>query len=120
MLSATATYRLYAGNLQASLERTAQKPIVSRETEYYKANIVNVKSIDDFLNDDRLYNYAMKAHGLEDMTYAKAFMRKALTEGIDNPRSFANTLSDPRYRDFVGTYNFARHGPVAMAFDKAQ
>lgn len=120
MLSATATYRLYAGNLEASLDRTAQKPIVSRETEYYKANIVNVKSIDDFVNDDRIFAYAMKAHGLEEMTYAKAFVRKALTEGIDNPRSFANTLSDPRYREFVETFNFARYGEAAIAFDRAQ
>lgn len=120
MLSATATYRLYAGNLEASLDRTAQKPIVSRETEYYKENIVNVKSIDDFINDDRIFAYAMKAHGLEDMTYAKAFIRKALTEGIDDPQSFANTLSDPRYRELVETFNFERYGEAALAFDRAQ
>ena len=35
-----------------------------------------MKSIDDFMKDTRLYNYAMKAFGLDDMAYAKAFMRK--------------------------------------------
>ena len=44
----------------------------------------NIKSIDDFLGNDRLFAFAMKAFGLEDMAYAKAFMRKVLTEGIDN------------------------------------
>ena len=44
------------------------------------------------------------------MTYAKAFMRKVLTEGIDDADSFANTLADKRYQDFAETFNFARFG----------
>ena len=44
------------------------------------------------------------------MTYAKAFMRKVLTEGIDKRDSFANRLADTRYREFVETFNFARYG----------
>ncbi|MBX2806936.1 MAG: DUF1217 domain-containing protein [Hyphomicrobiales bacterium] len=120
MLSVAATYQMYGLNLESALDRVSQQPVVSRETEYYKANIANVKSIDDFMNDDRLYQYAMKAHGLEDMTYAKAFMRKALTEGIDDPNSFANSLANSRYKDFVETFNFERYGETAIVFDRAQ
>ena len=50
------------------------------------------------LADDRLFKYAMKAHGLKDMDYAKAFMKKALVEGIDDTDSFANKLSDKLLR----------------------
>ena len=32
----------------------------------------------------RVFNYAMNAFGLGDMAYAKAFMRKVLTEGVDD------------------------------------
>ena len=74
--------RLISRNLVRSLEQTARKPEVARETTYYLAHIGDVKSIDEFLNDDRLFSYAMKAHGLSDMVYAKAFLRKVLTEGI--------------------------------------
>jgi len=50
----------------------------------------------------------MKAFGLEDMTFAKAFMRKVLTEGVATA-TFANRLSDKRYADFAG-FNFAALG----------
>jgi hypothetical protein len=45
-----------------------------------------VKSVDDLLKNDRLYQYAMKAHGLEDMTYAKAFMKKVLESDLSDPK----------------------------------
>ena len=70
--------------------------------------------------DGRLYNYAMKAFGLQDMAYAKAFIRKALTEGVDDDDSFANKLTDPRYSDFVETFNFARHGAATTVFDRTR
>ena len=82
---------------------------MERDSAYYLANIRSVKSIDDFIGNDRIFKYAMKAFGLEDMDYAKAFMRKVLTEGIDNPNSFANSLTDTRYREFAETFNFARY-----------
>lgn len=120
MLTATANYRLIADNLTRSLQTTASRPDIARQTEYYLAKIGEVKSIEDFLADDRLYRYAMKAHGLEDMVYAKAFMRKVLEEGIDSSESFANTLADRRYRDFAETFNFARYGSAATAFERTQ
>jgi hypothetical protein len=61
----------------------------------------------------------MKAHGLSDMTYAKGFMRKALEEGIDSRDAFAVKLVDKRYRDFVETFNFERHGTAATVFSRA-
>ena len=62
----------------------------------------------------------MKAFGLEDMTYAKAFMRKVLDEGIDKRDSFANSLTDQRYREFVETFNFARYETTTTIFDRTR
>lgn len=120
MLTTYTDYQLISKDLQKSLDRKAAEPIVAREVEYYLANIENVKSIDDFLGDRRLYAFAMKAFGLEDMTYAKAFMRKALTEGVEDKNSFANRLQDQRYKDFVKTFNFARDGEAATTFERAR
>ena len=52
--------------------------IRDRQTAYYKENIGNVKSVDEFLDNYQLYSYAMDAFGLGEMTYAKAFMKKVL------------------------------------------
>ncbi|HTV71660.1 MAG TPA: DUF1217 domain-containing protein [Rhizobiaceae bacterium] len=120
MLSTYASYQLIARDLPAALERVEKNPIVDRDTDYYLENITKVKSIEEFVNNDRLFRYAMKAHGLEDMTYAKAFMIKALKEGITSQDSFANKLTDKRYAEFVATYNFARYGENATSYNRAQ
>ena len=101
------SYRLIARDLTASLKRKAAEPTLARETAYYEANIGKVKTVDDLMSDRRLYTYAMKAYGLEDMTYAKAFMRKVLTEGTGSAASFANRLADERYVAFARAFNFA-------------
>ena len=120
MTTTYTSYKLIAADLATSLERVAEQPDVKRETEYYLSKIGEVKSIDDFFADSRLYNYAMKAHGLEDMAYAKAFMRKVLSEGVDSDDAFANKLSDSRYKELVESLNFARHGEAATSFDASQ
>lgn len=120
MFTAPIAYKLISADLSASLERTAQQPQVKRESENYLAKIGGIKSIDDFMSNDRIYSFAMTAFGLDDMTYAKAYMRKVLTEGIDKSDSFANRLADPRFKEFVETFNFARHGTATTAFGRAQ
>jgi hypothetical protein len=114
------SYGMISRDLSRSLSATAAKPQVARESAYYLANIGNVKSIDDFLGNSRLFNFAMKAYGLEDMAYAKAFVRKVLAEGVDKADSFANTLSDKRYRQLAADFNFARYGETTTVFDRTR
>jgi hypothetical protein len=120
VLSASVSYRAITENLDRSLKNVAAKPQVARETKYYMDNIGKVKTIDDFLSNDRLYKYAMKASGLNDMAYAKAFMRKVLEGGIDDKKSFDNSLADKRYQKFAETFNFARYNTATTAFDRTQ
>jgi len=94
--------------------------LVERETAYYKENIGKVKSIDDFMADSRLYNYAMKAFGLEDMAFAKAFVRKILTEGVTSDDAMANKLTDKRYKEFATVFDFAGKGAEATESTAAQ
>lgn len=114
MVSTYLSYNLVTRDLNASLNRVAKQTDVSREADYYKANISKVKSVDDFMKDDRLYNYAMKAYGLEDMAYAKAFMRKVLDSDLSDSDSFANKLTDTRYRDFAASFNFNEETAIAQ------
>lgn len=120
MINTYLGYQLISKDIGKSIERVQSEPMVKRETEYYRENITKIKNIKDFVADSRLFNYAMKAHGLEDMAYAKAFMVKALEGGIDSNDSFANKMTDKKYREFVDTFNFARYGDTATIFTKAQ
>ena len=101
MASTIAGYQLISSNLVRSLEQIARQPDVSSDTSYYLAHIGEVKSTDDFIGDSRLFSYAMKAYGLSDMTYAKAFLHRVLTEGVSGSSTFANKLVDVRYREFA-------------------
>lgn len=120
MFTTPTSYKLIAADLDGALKRIAAQPDVQRESKYYLSKISGIDTVEQFLADDRVYRYAMRAHGLEDMTFGKALMRKALKEGIDDPKSFANSLVDQRFRDFVATFNFARYGKTATTFDRAQ
>jgi hypothetical protein len=120
LLNTFTSYQLITKDINKSIDRIEQQPTVDRDTKYYLANITKVKSIDDFVNNDRLFKFAMKAYGLEDMDYAKAFMVKALKEGVTDPNSFANKLTDKRYAQFVSAFNFAANGADATIYNKAQ
>lgn len=120
MLSTYVSYQVIMRDLPKALDRVEKQPTVSRETEYYLENITKVKSIDEFVANRRLFSYAMKAFGLEDMTYAKALMVKALKGGVADSDSFANKLNDKRYREFVAAFNFASYGQNATVYNKAQ
>ncbi|MEM9999783.1 MAG: DUF1217 domain-containing protein [Pseudomonadota bacterium] len=119
MLPTAVSYLNVTRDLARSLDVVAQLPQNNREIEYYRENIGKIESIDAFLEDDRLYNFAMRAAGLSDMTYAKAFMRKVLEEGIDDQNSFANSLNDTRYREFAEVFNFNAFGAATTSFTRA-
>lgn len=106
MVSTYFSYSYITRNLKQSLARVEQQTDVAREEAYYKANIGKVKTVDDFMKDYRLYHYAMKAYGLEDMAYAKAFMKKVLESDLSDPKSFVNKLVDKRYQEFAAAFSF--------------
>ncbi|GJD52850.1 hypothetical protein OPKNFCMD_5617 [Methylobacterium crusticola] len=108
MVSTLTGYTLIARDLAAALRRKAAEPAVARETAYYQARIGQVRSVDALMADRRLYAYAVKAYGLEDMTYARAFMRKVLSEGAASRASFANRLADDRYVALARAFDFTQ------------
>lgn len=120
MVSTFTSYQIIARDIDRSLSRVESQPMVARETKYYLENIAKVTSIEEFVSDYRLFSYAMKAHGLGDMTYAKAFMVKVLEGGVSDADSFANKLADKRYREFAQSYDFAAYGETATVYSEAQ
>ncbi|MCJ2105832.1 DUF1217 domain-containing protein [Methylobacterium sp. E-041] len=119
MSSTFTDYRRISANMPKALDRTASESSVKREVDYYNSRIGDVKTIDDLLADTRLYTFAMKAYGLDDMIYAKAFTKKALTGGLTDANSFANRLSDSRYKDFVAAFDFNTYGDKTTARPEA-
>ncbi|MGV1791869.1 DUF1217 domain-containing protein [Rhizobium sp. A37_96] len=106
MISTYLGYVTATKDMASTLARIAKQAAVKGDQQYYDTHIGKVKNVDEFLSDYKLYSYAMKAYGLEDMTYAKAFMKKVLTSDLSDTSSFANKLTDSRYRQFAAAFNF--------------
>lgn len=120
MISTFLSYQSYAADLSKTLARVSSEAQVSRDAQYYRDNIGKVTSVDDFIDNTRLFSYAMKAYGLEDMTYAKAFMRKVLESDVNDSKSFVGKLTDPRFMAFAKAFNFSTDGTVTSSPVAAQ
>jgi Protein of unknown function (DUF1217) len=120
MMDVVSNFRRIVSDQDRALKTTESRPELKREIDYYRARIGNIRSLEEFMKDERLYRFAMTAFGLKDMIYAKAYMRKALTEGIDSPDAFSVRLADSRFREFVEAFNFKRYGSATTAFDRTQ
>jgi len=120
MLSTFTSYKLITNHLDRSLAvKAAEKP-VALEIDHYLQRIGSIHSIEAFLKDTRVFKFAMKAFGLEDLDYAKGLMRKVLTDGVADPKSYANRLNDDRFVAFATTFNFQRDGADATSTNAAQ
>ncbi|MBM6581995.1 DUF1217 domain-containing protein [Microvirga sp. BT689] len=115
MISTSTRYQIISNNMARTKATIEKDPVVKRETDYYLANIKNIKTIDDFIKNDRLFKYAMKAYGLEDMAYGKALIKKLLQGGVADPLSMANKMTNPLYKEFAKAFDFAAKGAAATS-----
>ena len=120
MVSTLASYRTIADNLSRWQTMTKTQPQIALATKYYLANVGKAKTIDAFIADTRVFNYAMTAYGLGDMTYAKGLMRKVLQGGVTNTQALANTMTDPRFKAFATAFDFVGKGTNATALTAAK
>lgn len=120
MISTFVSYRILAADLEKTLARVSSEAQMKRDSQYYNDTIGKVKSVDDFVNNPRVFSYAMKAFGLQDMTYAKAFMRKVLESDVSDSKSFVRKLTDTRFLEFAKAFNFSKDGKVAESPIAAQ
>lgn len=116
-MSTFTSYLLLSRDLPLTLSNLSKQRPVANAAQYYQANIGKVRNVDDLLGDQRLFTYVMKAAGLEDMTYAKAFIKKVLLSDLSDPKSFANQLTDKRYADLASAFNFTTKGELTAVTD---
>jgi len=84
----------------------ARAPTQQRETDYFAANIQDVKSADQLVNDRTLLKVALGAFGLEADIDNKFFLKKILEDGTLTSDALSNKLADKRYRDFSKAFGF--------------
>jgi hypothetical protein len=118
-MTTTSAYLSVTQNLARYQAMTAAEPAVKIATAYYKANIGQATSIQDFVGNYRLLSYALDAYGLGDQINAKALITKVLEGGVANPKSLANTLTDSRWKAFAAAFDFVGQGAASVASPSA-
>jgi hypothetical protein len=104
------SYLTVANNMEKWQTITQKSPDVSLQVKYFKDNIGKIKSADELIKNTRLFNFAMTAFGLGDMTYAKGLMKQVLHQGVAETDALANRLNNPNIRAFAKTFDFAANG----------
>jgi hypothetical protein len=109
-----------ANNLAKWQTITAEQPQVATQKKYFQENIGGAQTIDQFVNNPRLFNYAMTAFGLGDMTYAKGLMKEVLQQGVSSSAALANTLNNPDILAFAKAFDFADNGSSTTSSSSLQ
>lgn len=109
-MSTFTDYMTIANNLSRYQTMTAADPTVAQATKYFQANIGNITTVDQFVNNTRIFNYAMTAFGLSDMTYAKSLIKQVLEQGTTSSSALANTLDNPKILALAQAFNFSLYG----------
>lgn len=114
-MTTLSTYLQIANNLPKWQAMTAKSAEVATQTQYFKDHIGKATSIDAFMKDTRLFNYAMTAFGLGDMTYAKGLMQKVLEGGVSSGSALANTITNANIKAFAQAFDFAANGETTTS-----
>ena len=72
-----------------------------------------IGDVEDLTNGGAIYDFALKAAGLDSEKVSVRRMEKVLTSDLDDPESFIYTLGDERYVRFAKLFNFDSQGKPA-------
>lgn len=92
------------------VKSTAAQPEVQHAITAFTKGVNSAKSVSQLLANPAVMNVLLTANGLGDQAAYTALATKVLTSDLNDPKSLANTLTDPRWKTLAETYNFAANG----------
>jgi hypothetical protein len=113
MLNFTVYYNFNAEDYPKSLVTAGTTPAFSCATTDYLYNIGKVQTGDPFMNDIKLYTYAMTAYGLGDMLNEKGLVRQVFEQGVSSSTAFANRLMNITSKALAAALNVHANGSAA-------
>jgi hypothetical protein len=99
-------WRVFDKTAGKQFEVFKKSPEIQRNLEYFREHIAEAGSAKKLVADRKLLTVALGAYGLEDEINKKAFIQKILEEGTDLSGSFANRLTDQRWKDFARDFGY--------------
>lgn len=94
-------------------QEKAIRALATKDATAYQEAIAGIDSVSDLLANRPMVDFILLAKGLEPKKVSTEFLKKIFSSDLNNPKSFANTQSDPRFAEIVASFNFDSKGNVA-------
>jgi hypothetical protein len=114
-MSALAGYQPYVANENQKIATYSQQSSVQQAVSYYEANIGKIKSVQQLVQDPKLFNVVLTAFGLQSESNAPALIQQVIESDTTQQSSLANTLLDPRYQQLAKEFDYAQAGLANFA-----
>lgn len=88
------------------------KETAKKEAEYFTGEMQKIKTLKDFLSNDRLTEFAMESLGIDPKTVTKEQLQKMFSSKLDDGESYLNKEMDPVFRRLVTAFNFDSDGNI--------
>lgn len=88
-------------------QRFRERADLKAEVDYYRANITDIKSLDDFFADRRLVRFVLTAYDLESEAVNAGKVRKIIESDLTDINSLANRFQDPRFKKLTEDIGFS-------------
>jgi hypothetical protein len=111
-MSTLSDYLQVTTNLSKWQKVTQSAPAVKQQTKYFQDNIGKATTVAQFVNNPRLFNFALTAYGLGDQVKNKALFTKILQQGVGSQSNLAYTLHNVNILAFAKTFDFTGKGPA--------
>lgn len=106
-----AGWRLLQSTLASQTRAFNAAPAAQRDEAYVRERIGTIQTAQELIGDRRLLRVALTAFGLGEDLPNRAYIEKILQSATAEPDSFANRLTDKRYREMARAFGFG-DGPV--------
>ena len=85
-------FRVFEATAPRQRDAFEQNPTTQRALDYFRENISNARTAQDLVADRRLLEVSLAAYGLSEEIDKRAFIRRILEDGVDDPRALARFL----------------------------
>lgn len=110
--SSFSAFRVINSRLDSFRESFEKQPATQQDIQYIRENAGKMESLDEFMDDYRLWNATATAFGLGENAFAKGLFKKLMTEDSTKPESLVNRMVDPRYREIAEFFSYDSEGPA--------
>ncbi|MEN3791231.1 DUF1217 domain-containing protein [Fulvimarina sp. MAC3] len=103
---------LFDGYLEGNVDRAVSTDRAA--TSVYTAIMANVQTVTQFVRTPSVYEYALKAFGIDPTRVSRSEIVDVLRSDPGNPNSFAVRSGDERYVALAAAFNFDESGKIAQ------